>query len=75
MAEARALKQREYNTNITSHHHPPVDNDVKVRNHNTHKSSVFHIDPDVEAMKALENKRNAHFKDVPLKKQATRASY
>ena len=76
MAEARTLKQREYNTDIVSHPEQNVVNyDSKVRYSNTNKSNVFHVDPDKQASKALENQRDAHFRDVPLKHKATRASY
>ena len=74
MAEARAAKAREYGTSITSHANPS-DYDARVRNHNTHKSSVFSTEPDYPTIRKLENERNAHFREVPLKTTATRASY
>jgi hypothetical protein len=76
MAQARTLKQREYGTDILSHPEQNVVNyDAKVRYNNTVKSSVFHVDPDPSTKKKLENERAAHFREVPLKHTATRASY
>ena len=74
--EARALKAREYNTDIVSHPEQNVVNyEAKTRYTNTNRSNVFHTEPDHQHTKALENKREAHFREVPLKTKATRASY
>lgn len=74
--EAKALKSREYNTDIVSHpDYNVVNYDAKTRFTNTNRSNVFHSEPDHHATKALENKRDQHFREVPLKSKATRASY
>lgn len=74
--EARALKSREYRTDIVSHpDHNVVNYDAKTRYTNTNRSNVFHSEPDPRYTQALENKRDSHFREVPLKTKATRASY
>lgn len=59
MAEARALKQREYCTDVLSHpEQNVVDYNRSTRYTNTMKSNAFHNEPDHQEARRLENKRN-----------------
>lgn len=76
MAEARTLKQREYGTDVLSHpDHNVVDYNRSTRYTNTMKSNAFHNEPDHDATRRLENKRNNNFAEKPLNCQVARASY
>lgn len=76
MTEARALKSKEYNTDILSHPDNNVVNyNQKVRYNNTNKSSCFHNERDHDAERAVKDKRESHFREVPTHDKATRASY
>ena len=46
MAQARALKQREYNTDVIAHDSTPIkSNPLSHRNTNTFKSQALSLDP------------------------------
>ena len=74
MAEARKLKQREYNTNVVAHDnlHIHQQESQGLRNTNTFKSNTF------QPQAPPESKLKYHeqiFTERPLANQVTRASY
>jgi hypothetical protein len=73
MAEARKLKQREYNTNIVAHDNLHIHQESQnLRNTNTFKSNAF------QAQGQSGSKPSYHeqiFTERPLANQVTRASY
>jgi hypothetical protein len=67
MAEARSFKQREYGTDVLSHpDQNVVDYNKATRYNNTHKSNVFHNEPDHDANRRLAKQRNNFLAEKPL---------
>lgn len=75
MAEARALKMREYNTNIIAHDfNPPRPSTTEHRNTNTFKSQALSNEPGIHPVLRSRVHENI-FVEKNLAAGVTRASY